>query len=331
MAQISAYLPPKGLPLVAADGKTMDPRWYEFFRLFTGNLDVNTVDTGIVYKGPVILDTIDDPLTDNKVLLSGAGPGSMPDWGQVDLANSTTVTGVGTVPNGCTGLSSATAYAVLCGGTTGTGAFQSIASVGSSGQVLTSNGAAALPTFQANPANAWVPLSSATASGSATVDFTGLSSSYVAYAVVITDLVPATDATALYMRVGTGAGPTYQSGATDYGHIREGGTITTTGTSFSAFGVGDGNDAQIVLVGAAAGNNTGEHISGKVYIYRPSQTSVYHSITAELSLLDSGANTDVSTNAGMYRSTTAVTAIRFLMSSGNIASGEFRLYGLSNA
>jgi hypothetical protein len=38
---------------------------------------------------------------------------------------------------------------VLCGGTTSTGAHQSIASVGTSGQVLTSNGAGALPTFQA--------------------------------------------------------------------------------------------------------------------------------------------------------------------------------------
>jgi hypothetical protein len=53
------------------------------------------------------------------------------------------------VQYGGTGLSSATAYAVLCGGTTSTSAFQSIAGVGSSGQVLTSNGASALPTFQA--------------------------------------------------------------------------------------------------------------------------------------------------------------------------------------
>jgi hypothetical protein len=54
-----------------------------------------------------------------------------------------------TVPYGGTGATSQTAYAVLCGGTTSTGAFQSIASVGASGTVLTSNGAGALPTFQA--------------------------------------------------------------------------------------------------------------------------------------------------------------------------------------
>lgn len=54
-----------------------------------------------------------------------------------------------TVANGGTGKSSLTAFAVLCGGTTTTGAIQSIASVGTTGQVLTSNGAGALPTFQA--------------------------------------------------------------------------------------------------------------------------------------------------------------------------------------
>ena len=50
--------------------------------------------------------------------------------------------------NGGTGLTSATAYAVLAGGTTSTGAFQSVSGTGTSGQVLTSNGAGALPTWQ---------------------------------------------------------------------------------------------------------------------------------------------------------------------------------------
>jgi len=53
------------------------------------------------------------------------------------------------VANGGTGDTSFTAYAVVCGGTGSTTALQSIASVGTSGQVLTSNGAGALPTFQA--------------------------------------------------------------------------------------------------------------------------------------------------------------------------------------
>lgn len=59
--------------------------------------------------------------------------------------------GTAVVAGGGTGVTSATAYAVLTGGTTATGAFQSVASVGTAGQVLTSNGAGALPSFQAAP------------------------------------------------------------------------------------------------------------------------------------------------------------------------------------
>lgn len=54
-----------------------------------------------------------------------------------------------TTTDGGTGRTTNTAYAVICGGTTAGGAEQSIASVGTAGQILTSNGAGALPTFQA--------------------------------------------------------------------------------------------------------------------------------------------------------------------------------------
>ena len=60
-----------------------------------------------------------------------------------------------TVPYGGTGDTSFTAYSVVCGGTTTTGVLQNVSGVGTSGQVLTSNGAAALPTWQntVSPAN----------------------------------------------------------------------------------------------------------------------------------------------------------------------------------
>lgn len=89
-------------------------------------------------------------LADGTRALAGAW-----DMGSQNLTNVNIDSGVITgitdlaVADGGTGRSSHTEYAVLCGGTTTTAAQQSIASVGTSGQVLTSNGAAALPTFQA--------------------------------------------------------------------------------------------------------------------------------------------------------------------------------------
>ena len=52
------------------------------------------------------------------------------------------------VASGGTGLTTTTAYSVVFTGTTATGNFQASAGPGTSGQVLTSNGAGALPTFQ---------------------------------------------------------------------------------------------------------------------------------------------------------------------------------------
>lgn len=60
-----------------------------------------------------------------------------------------TVGGTLVVANGGTGNTTFTAYSVLCAGTTATGVFQNVSGLGSSGNVLTSNGAGALPTWQA--------------------------------------------------------------------------------------------------------------------------------------------------------------------------------------
>ena len=69
-------------------------------------------------------------------------------------SNITSITGLTTplaVNQGGTGVATTTAYSVLCGGTTSTGAFQAVSGLGTSGQLLTSNGVGALPSWQAAP------------------------------------------------------------------------------------------------------------------------------------------------------------------------------------
>jgi len=81
------------------------------------------------------------PNATSGIPLISLGAGSDPNYGTA------------VVSGGGTGLTSTTAYAVICGGTTATGNLQSVSGVGTSGQVLTSNGAGALPTFQNNLSN----------------------------------------------------------------------------------------------------------------------------------------------------------------------------------
>ena len=54
------------------------------------------------------------------------------------------------VSKGGTANTTFTAYSVVCAGTTATGAFQNVSGVGTAGQVLKSNGAGALPTWQSD-------------------------------------------------------------------------------------------------------------------------------------------------------------------------------------
>lgn len=126
------------------------------------------------------------------------------------------------VADGGTGRSSHTAYAVVCGGTTTTAAQQSIASVGTAGHVLTSNGAGALPTFQAAGSSVPQAVTTATASGSSvvlTVDFT----TYEEYEVTFDSIsVGAADDSLLFDASSNGGGA---YGTTTYSGKRI--TITT--------------------------------------------------------------------------------------------------------
>ena len=70
--------------------------------------------------------------------------------GQALTSNGASAPSFGTlgVAGGGTGLATTTAYGIITAGTTATGAFQQVSGTGTSGQVLTSNGASALPTWQ---------------------------------------------------------------------------------------------------------------------------------------------------------------------------------------
>lgn len=78
------------------------------------------------------------------------------------------VFGTAVVAGGGTGNTTFTAYSLIAAGTTATGAFQNVSGVGTSGQVLTSNGAAALPTWQSAPASVFTSVNVQTFSASGT-------------------------------------------------------------------------------------------------------------------------------------------------------------------
>jgi hypothetical protein len=228
------------------------------------------------------------------------------------------------VNQGGTGLTSTTAYAVLCGGTTSTGNLQSIAGVGTSGQVLTSNGASALPTFQALSAtsSAWVLISTGTASASAAIDFTGLSTTYSAYKIIYDNLYPGTTNTQFTILFSTNNGSSFITSSYQYTGMAQG-----TGAYAAAAST---NSSSILLSNSVSFYTTTNTVgAGEITLFNPAGSQATKLLThLGSSYAGSPLNPVVYSTMGMYVTASAVNAVRLQMSSGNIGTGTFKLYGV---
>lgn len=168
-------------------------------------------------------------------------------------------------------------------------------------------------------------ISSATASASASVSFTGLSSVYIQYIVVFTDVIPATDAVDFRVRTSTDNGVSYDSGASDYAWIASGDAVVPV-ASPATENLGDDADDKIRLFGGA-GSAANETVSGKLTLYAHSTTTVT-GLTSTSFGKNAAGNWIRNHGFGQRLSAADVDALEFSMSSGNIASGTFKLYGL---
>jgi len=200
---------------------------------------------------------------------------------------------------------------------------------GNDGQVLTSAGAGAPPVFEdAGGGGSFTFISSVTASNSASVAFTGLDATYDRYWITFASIVPQTDNTQIYAVLGTGAGPTYNTGSN---YVWEATGYSEQASSWS-FGFANGDTKINIGYSFSIGTATGEHCHGDLYLVDPANTSNYTSVfTRSWGPQQSNSSLTYDQIIGMLEVQTAVTAIKFTMSSGNIASGTFRLYGLNKS
>ncbi len=122
------------------------------------NLATQSVTTGQVLVGAAGNTLTGPTLTDGQLLIgsTGATPvatvplnGTNISWSTGAGSLTANISGQVSVSNGGTGLSSATPYALVAGGTSSSGPLQSLPSLGNAGQVLTSQGASSLPTWSA--------------------------------------------------------------------------------------------------------------------------------------------------------------------------------------
>jgi len=212
------------------------------------------------------------------------------------------------------------------GVTYGDGTTYAVTAAGSSGQLLRSNGASA-PSWVTASSSALVFISSATASNSASISFTGLSSTYAVYLVEIVSAVPSSGSY-LYMRYSINNGSSYETSGYLYSHL--GTSSLNSGvnvdSSFGSIGyISVTNNQGIITTTASDGGQ-----SGFVYIIDPSSSNNTQVLISET---HQSSSTKVchSHGSGTRTSSTPINAVQFYMDSGNIASGTFRLYGIANS
>lgn len=164
-------------------------------------------------------------------------------------------------------------------------------------------------------------------SAAASLPLTGLTADYQAYVLMFHDLLAATSGADLHFQVSTDNGATYKSGASDYRHARHGFSV-----GGAVGGSGSNGDTKIPIA-AGLGNSaaTGHEVAGSITIHAPMNANDQTRIDWQLSYLNSTGNYTTLSGGGHYSVSGATDAIRLIMSSGNLTTCTYTLYGMKNA
>lgn len=178
-------------------------------------------------------------------------------------------------------------------------------------------------------------ISKQTASSSSSVSFTsGIDSTYKEYIFYFNNIHPATDDTHFQFNFSTDGGSNYN--------------VTKTSTAFASEQQEDGTNASLFYAGsfdlaqstsyqslapAIDADTNDSCASGYLHLFEPSSdTFVKHFISAvhmSQSSTDNSLYSSTYRTAGYGNTTSAIDAIDFKMSSGNLDSGEITLFGVA--
>ena len=176
-----------------------------------------------------------------------------------------------------------------------------------------------------------VLISEQTASSSASIEFTsGIDSTYPIYKFEFINMHPATDNADFTFNMSTDGGSNYN--------------VTKTTTVFTAQHSEAGSDAGVFYVTAddlaqstnsqiilgLIGNDADQSASGSLTLFNPSSTTFVKHFIATGNSYYSGNYSLNDYVAGYGNTISAVNAIQFSMSSGNIDSGTIKLYGIKD-
>ena len=172
-------------------------------------------------------------------------------------------------------------------------------------------------------------ISTATASSSTSISFTGLSSQFSKYIIEIQDLLPATNGATVIGRVSIDNGVNYITGSSYISScvshnpaaswVSHNGATSGAGITSSAGGA----------VSYGLSNTSTKGLSGVIIIHNPSSVATHKKIEANGCYDNSAGDFSQFQSASAYEGgTSAVNAFQIILDTGTIASGSFKLYGI---
>ena len=202
-----------------------------------------------------------------------------------------------------------------------------ISNAGSNGDFLSKqSGDAGGLTWAAAGGGAWVLIGSSTASTSASLDQTGLDSTYDTYAIVLSDIVPTTDSALPAIRFGDSGG--FDSGASDYAWHASYGDNTS-----GSYGGTISSGETFIRLGNSVGSAAGEGIGGVFFLSRPGDGTARPMLHGTFAGIGTSSGTPVfgGNLVAIRLAVITLDRVQFLFTSGNVGTGRMSVYGLAHA
>ena len=186
----------------------------------------------------------------------------------------------------------------------------------------------ALPTAAALTDGNLTLLTTATASSSATLDFTSsINSTYNSYVFKCVDIHPATDNAEFQINFRDGSSAYDATKTTTFFRARHGENASLGNLSYD-----DGNDlaqatgVQKLVENIGADND--QALSGIVQLFDPSSTTFVKHFISDFNSTSGDNASDHFFVSGYCNVTAAIDGVQFSMSSGNIDAGTIKMYGV---
>ncbi len=193
---------------------------------------------------------------------------------------------------------------------------------GGSGQFLQSNGSGAAPTWATPSTGAMTLVSSATASNSALIVFTGLTTTYRAYILEYDSVYAQTLGAVLLLQFSTDNGSSYITSGYQRTIIYQ--TSATVSGQYSS-------DSYLYAGGFTGLSSTStQTASGMLTIFAPAVSGKIANTYIQSNCINQSGLLENYFGAQTNTTTSAINAFKVYAGPGNIVAGNFRLYGLAN-